>query len=67
MQQFPEHFQTVYSMVTFSDMPYAEALNNAQRQNTMFEEMMDQKVIYSNWETEEAKQLTQKIFFKYAS
>ncbi len=67
LQQFPEHFQTVYSMVTFSDMPYAEALDNAQRQNTMFEEMMDQKVIYSNWETEEAKQLTQKIFFKYAS
>ena len=67
LQHFPDQFQTVYSMVTFSNMPYSQALAQAEKQKIMFEEMLNQDLIYNHWETDEAKQLTQKIFFHYVS
>jgi kynurenine 3-monooxygenase len=34
---FPEKFQTLYSMVTFSDLPYATALSKSKQQSQLLD------------------------------
>ncbi len=65
LQHFPAQFQTVYSLVTFSTMPYAGALKQAEKQQKMFDEMMAEEQISKNWESDEAKNRVEVIFYKY--
>ena len=49
--EFPEKWIPLYSMVTFSHIPYAEALANGQKQKQIMDEVMKIKNIESKWET----------------
>jgi len=49
VKQFPEDYSPLYSMVTFSQKPYAEALQEGLRQDALFqhvfkEEGLNQKI-----------------------
>lgn len=49
-QQYPEQFQTSYSLVTFSNTPYHDALAEDDRQNAFFGEILAIEDIASKWE-----------------
>lgn len=52
-QAFPDRFMTLYSMVTFSNIPYAEAQARAQRQAVLLDELMQWDGIAERWESED--------------
>lgn len=45
----PEQFLPVYSMVTFSHLPYSQGLSELHRQDQIFEEILDWKNIEQEW------------------
>lgn len=45
LKEFPQHWKPLYSMVTFMDIPYAEALATGKRQTAALKEVLkDQKI-----------------------
>jgi kynurenine 3-monooxygenase len=50
-ERHPDDFVPVYSMVTFSHVPYADALREQERQNALFEEILRLPQITECWDT----------------
>jgi kynurenine 3-monooxygenase len=40
-QRYPDHYTTLYSMIAFTSIPYAEALRVDQRQRALIDQIMD--------------------------
>ena len=49
---FPEKFNTLYSMVTFDQVPYAEAQKKATEQGTLLDQIMRLENIAETWDSE---------------
>ncbi len=52
-EKYPEDFLPLYSMVTFSHIPYSEALKEGKRQDELFERILSVPGIEKNWQGEE--------------
>jgi kynurenine 3-monooxygenase len=52
----PELWMPLYSRVTFSDQPYAEALAEGDRQNALMQEVLQMEDIENNWNSEIVEQ-----------
>lgn len=51
---FPDHFKTLYSMVTFSpEIRYSEALAKSRKQSELLDRLMQREDINENWKSEE--------------
>ncbi len=48
-EKFPSEFQSVYSMVSFSHVPYSRALAEVSRHEQLFNKMLEIKDLESNW------------------
>ncbi len=51
-QQFPDRFVPLYSLVTFSAMPYSEALREAYAQDRLFDHILKIKNVEAEWNGE---------------
>lgn len=51
--QYPEKWMPLYSRVTFSEKPYAEALSIGKKQNKIMDEIMKISDIETLWDTQE--------------
>lgn len=49
-KKYPDQFLPVYSMVTFSHLPYSEALAEVNAQNRLFEKILSLPAIEQNWQ-----------------
>lgn len=56
-EKFPEKWVPLYSRVTFSDKPYAEALAIGDQQRKIMDEVMKLENIWEKWDSEEVEQL----------
>ncbi|MEO1516063.1 MAG: NAD(P)/FAD-dependent oxidoreductase [Bacteroidota bacterium] len=56
-RKFPEQFLSVYSMVTFSNKPYSEALKETSVQDALFQRILAMDEIESRWNSEEVEQV----------
>jgi len=56
-EKHPKLWVPLYSRVTFSTQPYAEALAIGDRQNAIMEQVMQQENIESNWNSKKTEQL----------
>jgi len=61
--QFPDKWLPLYSMVTFSHIPYSEALKEGNRQDALMQQVMDIPGIEKDWETETGMEKIKKIVF----
>lgn len=52
-EHYPEKWKPLYSMVTFSDIPYSVAMNEGRRQDRVMEKIMSMKGIEANWQAPE--------------
>lgn len=50
-EQFPTQWIPLYSMVTFSQIPYSEAFEEGKRQNVILDKIMAIEDIENNWKT----------------
>ncbi len=56
-REFPSHFATQYSLVSFSaDTPYVEAFERGRANDALFEQIMDIPDITTTWQSESVKQ-----------
>ena len=58
-QQFPGHWTPLYTQVTFSHTPYAEAWANGQRQDALMQELMAHIRIEADYDRPEVQALVQ--------
>jgi kynurenine 3-monooxygenase len=63
-ERYPK-FLSLYSMVTFSDIPYSEVRALKSVQDKMMEEILSIEGIYKEWETEKSWKQMLKIIKKY--
>ncbi len=56
-QKYPNEFLPLYSMVTFSHIPYSEALAEGQAQDKLFDNILAIDNIEQNWNSAEVDQL----------
>lgn len=49
-KKYPDQFLPVYSMVTFSHLPYSEALAEVNAQNRLFDKILSIPAIEQNWQ-----------------
>ena len=56
-ERHPDQFSPVYSLVTFSDTPYADALAEMNRQEAAFRHMMTWPGFADRWETDYLQQI----------
>jgi|GEM_PF-5350814 len=54
--KYPEKWMPLYSQVTFSHIPYSEALANGKVQDRIMKEVMNRPDIESVWDSEEIEQ-----------
>ena len=52
-EQYPNDWMPLYSQVTFSDIPYSEALKRGKEQDKIMDIVMEMPDIESKWESEE--------------
>jgi kynurenine 3-monooxygenase len=62
--QFPERFISLYSMVTFSDIPYHDAQIRGLKQESIIDTIMAVENIEHEWDTEEHQTVISKIMEK---
>ena len=55
--KYPEKWLPLYSMVTFSDKSYSEALTEGRRQDKVMEKVMSLPDIESKWDSEEVEMM----------
>jgi kynurenine 3-monooxygenase len=48
----PDKFTPVYSLVSFSNISYSDALKEGERQDNAFDEILSWKDVEKNWQTE---------------
>ncbi|HXA01319.1 MAG TPA: hypothetical protein VNW99_04980, partial [Cytophagaceae bacterium] len=63
-QRIPEYLP-LYTMVTFTDIPYSEVLKKAEIEDEMMKEIMGIKQIKKIWNTEKGWKEVKKIYKKY--
>ncbi len=63
----PELWLPLYSMVTFSHIPYADAMKEGQRQDKVMEEVLSMDNIESNWENQEVMDTMLSLIEKHPS
>jgi kynurenine 3-monooxygenase len=63
-QRIPEYLP-LYTMVTFTDIPYAEVLKKAKVEDEMMKEIMSLKQIKKDWNTDKGWKEIKKIYKKY--
>lgn len=51
-ERYPDHFLPVYSMVSFSDIPYREALQEYKRQESAMSEILGMPEVEAKWDHE---------------
>jgi kynurenine 3-monooxygenase len=56
-EKYPEKWLPLYSMVTFSDKPYSEALREGKRQDRIMEKVMRLPDIESKWDSPEVERM----------
>ncbi len=61
-QVYPAKFIPVYSMVSFSNMPYSLALKEYNRQNAVLDSVLAMPDIKTKWETEYFEEIAQRLF-----
>lgn len=61
----PGKWMPLYSMVTFSDIRYSDALKEGQRQDRIMEEVMAMPDIHENWEDEKVEAKILELLGKY--
>ncbi|MFM2286741.1 MAG: hypothetical protein RLZZ543_2238 [Bacteroidota bacterium] len=54
--KYPEKWTPLYSMVTFSDIPYSDALRLGDKQDAIMQKVMDRPDIEAVWDSEEIEQ-----------
>jgi kynurenine 3-monooxygenase len=59
-ETFPDKFMTHYSMVTFSDLSYAEAKQRGEKQNELLDDLMRLTDIATTWESAPVMQKAEK-------
>lgn len=57
----PGKWIPLYSQVTFSDIPYHQALANGNKQRAIMDEIMKQKDIHSRWDNEDIMQMMHEL------
>lgn len=57
VEKYPAHFIPAYSMVTFTDMPYSEALARGKNQNELLEKLYLIKDLEQNWESQSVQEI----------
>ncbi len=50
-EKYPDEWMPLYSMVTFSDMRYSEALQTGRKQQAIMDEVMKRDNIVNNWQS----------------
>ena len=60
-EQFPDKWMPLYSMVTFSDLRYSEALAMGKKQAKIMDEVMAQPGIFDNWEQLDLQAIVAKL------
>ncbi|RKS43408.1 kynurenine 3-monooxygenase [Gillisia mitskevichiae] len=60
-QKYPEKWIPLYSRVTFSDKPYADALAIGDKQRDVMDKVMNVEGIEAKWETQEIEDLILKL------
>jgi kynurenine 3-monooxygenase len=53
--KYPDKWMPLYSMVTFSDLPYSEALKEGKRQQEIMDKIMAMPEIENKWDSEEVE------------
>ena len=61
-EAFPEEWIPLYSMVTFSDLRYSEALKIGLRQQTIMDQVMNRANILDNWEQLDLKEIVNQLY-----
>ncbi len=62
-EKYPEKWIPLYSRVTFSDKPYADALAIGDKQRDIMDEVMNIEGIEDKWESEEINDLILKLLY----
>lgn len=62
-EMHPEKWLPLYSMVTFSDLPYAEALKEGNRQDALMQKVMDIPYIERIWDKDDGWEKIERIVF----
>jgi kynurenine 3-monooxygenase len=57
---FPDRFKTLYSMVTFSHIPYVTALSKSKHQSQLLDKIMHLSNVNEIWQSEEVLSIAQK-------
>ena len=60
-QLFPDKWVPLYTMVTFSNMRYSEALRRGKQQEKIMVEVMEQKGLEQNWESLDFEAIVKKL------
>ena len=55
LEHHPEKWMPLYSMVTFSDLRYSEALNTGKKQAAIMDKIMQEPGISERWDSEEVE------------
>ncbi|MCY7411038.1 MAG: FAD-dependent monooxygenase [Chitinophagales bacterium] len=61
--KYPERYISPYQMVSFSNIPYAEAMEKGRKINDVLEQLTKMKDLESKTETEEFRKLVETILF----
>ncbi len=61
-EKYPTKFLPVYSMVSFSNMPYSNALKEYKRQNALLDSVLNMPDIKTKWETEYLEEIACLLF-----
>jgi kynurenine 3-monooxygenase len=56
-EKHPSRWLPLYSQVTFSDIPYSQALKNGKRQDEIMKKVMQQTDIDKKWDSEEVERM----------
>ena len=56
-EKYPEKFLPVYSMVSFSHIPYSQALAEVYAQDALFERILEIKDVEEKWDGPELEQV----------
>jgi kynurenine 3-monooxygenase len=65
-QLYPERYLPLYSMIAFSDMPYAEALRIDREQRTLIDRLMSVKGIEDKWDGAEVEHLIAELMCEFS-
>jgi kynurenine 3-monooxygenase len=59
VEKYPAHFIPAYTMVTFTEMPYSEALERGQKQNQLLEKLYVINDLEKNWDSPAVHEIIQ--------